>query len=123
MASGLLVMDDTTTGLTGGPGDVHTSSDRASAPPKTKLRTPTSEKNQTSRNKVRQVKKFKKPDLLIKIPQEKIEEEKMKQPSLNKFMEILKKKLSEKENEAVADENLSDWDKDLENDSREATVR
>ena len=52
-----------------------------------------------------------------------MEEERMKQPSLKEFMEISKKKLSEKEKEAVAEEDLSDWDKNQEDDSREATVR
>ena len=78
MAQGLLVMNNTTTGLAGGPGDVHTSSDGASALIKTKLQTPTSEKEENQRNKPRPVKEVRRPDLTIP----KNEEEKLKQPSL-----------------------------------------
>ena len=80
-ATGLLAMSDATTGLTGGPGDVNTSNDGATVPTKTKLLTPTSEKNLTKKA-MRPAKKQKKPDHSIKIPQDKNEDEKMKQPSL-----------------------------------------
>ena len=63
-------MSDATTGLTGGPGNVNASSEGASAQTKTKLWTPTLEKNPIKKA-TRQAKKQKKPDLTIKIRKEK----------------------------------------------------
>ena len=77
-ASGLPAIIDTTTDLTGGPGDVVTSNDGATAPTKIILRTWTSEKNPIKKA-TRQAKKRRKPDLTIKIPKEKDEDERIKQ--------------------------------------------